>query len=208
MIPTNWVGPSEFWPRWSNWMTKDISYGAPILTGPHKCPSHGYDYNPYHTIGNDPPQTFNMAPEGGSHWYDYSPYHTTRNVPPLIFSAVHGGPSHGYEYSPYHTIGINLPPTFAMAYEGPSHGYNYNLQNTVSNVPPLTFVVVHEHPSYYYDGTPYHSITNVPPPTFGPQATAHDREEEKFQRQLEEVTRQSQNDYTQKFKEDNYFLNM
>jgi hypothetical protein len=35
--------------------------------------------------------------------------------------------------------------------------------------------------------------------------TSCDREEEEFQRQLEETTRQSQADYTQKLEEDNRF---
>jgi hypothetical protein len=38
--------------------------------------------------------------------------------------------------------------------------------------------------------------------------TSCDREEEEFQRQLEEATRQSQADYTQKLEEDNHFYNM
>jgi hypothetical protein len=94
-----------------------------------------------------------------------------------------------------HTIGNNPLPTFAVAREGPSHGYNYNLYNTTGNVPPPTFVLVHEWPSHYYEPNPYYSVTNIHPPACGPQMTARDREEEEFQRQLKEATRQSQNDY-------------
>jgi hypothetical protein len=80
-IPTNWIGPSDCWPWWSNRTSNDIGYDAPTITGPHKRPSHGSDYNPYHTVGSNLPQTFITAHKGGSHGYDYNPYHTIGNDP-------------------------------------------------------------------------------------------------------------------------------
>jgi hypothetical protein len=64
--------------------------------------------------------------------------------------------------------------------EGPSHGYDYYPQNIAGNIPLPTFVVEHEWRSHYYDCNPYHRVTNNRPSTFGPQATAHDMEEEEF----------------------------
>jgi hypothetical protein len=90
MIPINWLRPSDCWPRWSNQWSDDIGYGTPTFTGPQKRPSHGYNYNPYHTVGNDLPSTFSIA---------------------------HEGPSHGYDYNPYNTIGNVLLPTFTMVYK-------------------------------------------------------------------------------------------
>jgi hypothetical protein len=82
MIPTNWIGPSDCWPQWSNRISNSGSYGAPAITRPHKHPSHGEEYNPYRTVTNDPPQTFSTTHEGGSHGYDYNPYHSIGNDPP------------------------------------------------------------------------------------------------------------------------------
>jgi hypothetical protein len=111
MIPTNWIGSSNYWPWWSNQTSNDINYGVPTIIGPHKRPSHGYGYNPYHTIGNDLSQTFSMAHEEGSHGYDYNPYYTFRNDPLPMFNITHEGPNHGYEYNPYRTapLGAILP---------------------------------------------------------------------------------------------------
>jgi hypothetical protein len=47
MIPINWMGPSDCWPRWSNRMSNNNSYGAPAITRLHKHPSHGQEYKPY-----------------------------------------------------------------------------------------------------------------------------------------------------------------
>jgi hypothetical protein len=58
------------------------------------------------------PPTFTMVHEGPSHGYNYNLYHTIGNVPPLTFAMVHEGPSHGYDYNPYCTIGNILPPIF------------------------------------------------------------------------------------------------
>jgi hypothetical protein len=55
MIPTNWNRPSDCWPWWSNHRLDDINNGTPTFSGTHKGPSHGYSYNPYHTIDNIPP---------------------------------------------------------------------------------------------------------------------------------------------------------
>jgi hypothetical protein len=205
MIPTNWIGPSDCWPRWSNRMSNSGMYGAPATTGPHEHPSHGEEYNPYRTVANDPPQTFSTTHEGGSHGYDYNPYHSVGNDPPATFTVPHGGPSHGYDYSPYHTPGNDPHPSFGMAHEGRSYGYDHRPHNTASNTPPPTFGYAHEQPSHYSDHNPYYSVTNDPPPTFCPHVTSRDREEEEYQRQLEEATRQSQADYTRKLEEDNRF---
>jgi hypothetical protein len=87
MIPTNWIGPSDCWPRWSNRISNSGSYGDPAIIGPHEHPSHGEEYNPYQIVASDPPQTFSTAHEGGSHGYDYNPYHSIGNDPPqhLVF---------------------------------------------------------------------------------------------------------------------------
>jgi hypothetical protein len=85
-------------------MSNGSGYGVPAITGPHERLSHGQEYNPYKTIGNDPLQTFNTVHEGRSHGYEYNPYHSAGNNPPATFSVAHGGPSHGYEYSTYHTV--------------------------------------------------------------------------------------------------------
>jgi hypothetical protein len=82
MIPTNWNRPSDCWPWWSNHRLDDINNGTPTFSGTHKGPSHGYSYNPYHTIDNIPPLAFNGTYEGPSHGYDYNPYYTVGNVPP------------------------------------------------------------------------------------------------------------------------------
>jgi hypothetical protein len=205
MIPTNWIGPSDCWPRWSIWISNSGSYGAPAVTGPHEHLGHGEEYNPYRTVANDPPQTFSRTHEGGSHGYDYNPYHSAGNDPPATFSVPHGGPSHGYDYSPYHTPGNDPHPSFGMAHEGRSYGYDHGPHNTASDIPPPTFGYAHEQPSHYSNHNPYYSVTNDPPPTFCPHVTSRDREEEEYQRQLEEATRQSQADYTQKLEEDNLF---
>jgi hypothetical protein len=130
-----------------------------------------------------------MAHEGGSHGYDYNPYHSIGNDPPTTFSVLHGGPSHGYDYSPYHTPGNDPHPSFGMAHEGRSYGYDHGPHNTASDIPPPTFGSAH-----YSNHIPYYSITNDPPPTFCPYMTSRDREEEEYQQQLEEATRQSQAD--------------
>jgi hypothetical protein len=95
-----------------------------------------------------------------------------------------------------------------MAHERRSHGYDYGPHNTTSDIPPPTFGSAPKQPSHYCDHNPYYSITNVPLLTFCPHATSRDREVEEFKQQLEEVTRPSQADYTQKLEEDNYFYNM
>jgi hypothetical protein len=148
MIPTKWIGPSDCWPRWSNRISNNGSYGAPTITGPHKHLSHGEEYNPYRTVANDPPQTFSTAHEGGSHGYDYNPYHSVGNDPPATFSVPHGGPSHGYDYSPYHTAGSDPHPSFGMAHEGRSYGYDHGPHNTAFDIPPPTFGSAHEQPSH------------------------------------------------------------
>jgi hypothetical protein len=111
-------------------------------------------------------------------------------------------------YSPYHTAGNDPHPSFGMAHEGRSYGYDYGPHNTASDIPPPTFGYAHEQPSHYSDHNPYYVVTNNPPPTFYPHVTSRDREEEEFQRQLEEATRHSQADYTRKLEEDNRFYNM
>jgi hypothetical protein len=205
MIPTNWIGPSDCWPRWSNRISNSGNYGAPAVTGPHEHLGHGEEYNPYWTVANNPPQTFSTTHEGGSHGYDYNPYHSVGNDPPATFTVPHGGPSHGYDYSPYHTPGTDPHPSFGMAHDGQSYGYDYRPHNTASDTPPPMFGYAHEQPSHYSDHNPYYSVTNDPPPTFCPHVTSRDREEEEYQRQLEEATRQSQADYTRKLEEDNRF---
>jgi hypothetical protein len=86
MIPTNWIGPSDCWPRWLNRISNSGSYGAPAITGPHEHPGHGEEYNPYRTVANDPPRSFNTTHEGGSHGYTYSPYHNVGNNPRTTFN--------------------------------------------------------------------------------------------------------------------------
>jgi hypothetical protein len=71
IIPTNWMGPSDCWPRWSNRMSNSNGYGALIITRPHEHPRHGLEYNLHQTVGH----------------------------PLATFSVVHRGPSHGYEYT-------------------------------------------------------------------------------------------------------------
>jgi hypothetical protein len=85
MIPINWDRPSACWPWWSNQRSNDIGYGAPTFDGPHKGPSHGYDYNPHNSAHNDPLPTFIVAHERPSHGYDYNPYHTIGNIPSPTF---------------------------------------------------------------------------------------------------------------------------
>jgi hypothetical protein len=75
MIPTNWIGPSDCWPRWSNRISNSGSYDAPAITGPYKHPSHGDEYNPYRTVANDLPQTFSTTHEGEA--MDMITIHTT-----------------------------------------------------------------------------------------------------------------------------------
>jgi hypothetical protein len=203
MIPTNWIGPSDCWPRWSNWISNSGSYSAPTITRSHKPPSHGEEYNSYRTVANDPPQTFSRTLEEESHGYDYNPYHSVGNDPPATFSVPHGGPSHGYDYSPYHTPGND--PSFGKAHEGRSYGYDHGPHNTASDILPPTFGYAHEQPTHYSDHNLYYSVTNDPPPTFCPHVTSRDRKEEEYQRQLEEATRQSQADYMWKLEEDNRF---
>jgi hypothetical protein len=125
--------------------------------------------------------------------------------PPATFSVPHGGPSHGYDYSPYHTLGNDPHPSFGIAHDGRSYGYDHGPHNIASDIPAPTFSFAHEQPTHYSDHNLYYSVTNDPPLTFCPHVTSHDREEEEFQRQLEEATRQSQGDYMQKLKEDNRF---
>jgi hypothetical protein len=208
MIPTNWIGPSDCWPQWSNRISNSGSYGAPAITRPHEHPSHGEEYNPYRIDANDPPQTFSTTHEGGSHGYDYNPYHNVGNNPPATFSVPHGGPSHCYDYSPYHTLRNDPHPSFGMAHEGRSYGYDHGPHNTASDILPSTFGYAHEHPTDYSDHNLYYSVTNDPPPTFCPHVISRDREEEEYQRQLEEATRQSQADYTRKLEEDNCFYSV
>jgi hypothetical protein len=200
MIPTNWIGPSDCWPQWLNRISNSGNYSAPTITGPHEHRSHGEEYNPYRTVANHPFQTFSRAHEWGSHGYDYNPYHSVGNDPPATFSVPHGGPSHGYDYNPYHTAGNDPHPSFGMAHEGQSYGYDHRPHNTAFDIPPSTFGSAH-----YSEHNPYYSVTNDPPPTFCPHVTSHDREEEEYQRLLEEATRQSQADYTRKLEEDNRF---
>ena len=207
MIPTNWSGPSDCMPAWSNRTSHTSSYDAPAITEPHEHRSHGdhEEYNPYQNIANNPPQTFGRTPAGGSHGYDYNPYHSVGNTPPATFSCPHGGPSHGYEYSPYHTQGNDPHPSSGTAHEGRSYGYDHGPHHRASDTPPPTFGSTYEQPTHYSNYNPYHSVTSNPPPTFGPHVTSRDREEEEYQRQLEEAIRQSQADYTQKLEEDNRF---
>ena len=210
MIPTNWMGPSDCLPQWSNRTSNSGSYDAPAITRPHEHPSHGdhEGYNPYRTIADNPPQTFGGTHEGGSHGYDYNPYHSVQNNPPATFSCPHGGPTHGHDYSPYHTPGneSNDPrPSFGMAHEGRSYGYDHGQHHRASDIPPPAFGSAYEQPTQYYDHNPYYGVVNDIPPTFSPHVTSRDREEEEYQRQLEEATRQSQADYTRKLEEDKHF---
>jgi hypothetical protein len=117
MIPTNWIGPSDCWPRWSNRISNSGSYGDPAIIGPHEHPSHGEEYNPYQIVASDPPQTFSTAHEGGSHGYDYSPYHITGNDPHPSFGMAHEGRSYGYDHGPHNTAFDIPPPTFDSAHE-------------------------------------------------------------------------------------------
>ena len=91
-------------------------------------------------------------------------------------------------------------PSFGMAYEGQSYGYDHRPHNIASNIPPSTFGSAH-----YSDYNPYYSVTNDPPPTVCPHVTSHNREEEEYQQQLEEATRQSQANIIRKLEEDNRF---
>jgi hypothetical protein len=97
MIPTNWLGPSDCWLRWSNQQSNNIGYGTPTFTGPYKGPSRAYDYNPYHTIGNNPLPTFAMAREGPNHGYDYNPHNTAGSIPLPTFTMAHERPSYYYD---------------------------------------------------------------------------------------------------------------
>jgi hypothetical protein len=99
-------------------------------------------------------------------------------------------------------------PSFGMAHEEQNHGYDYGPHNTAFDIPPPTFDFASKQLNHYSNHNPYYSVTDVPPPTFCPHVTSCDREEEEFQQQLEEATRQSQADYTQKLQEDNRFYNM
>jgi hypothetical protein len=114
--------------------------------------------------------------------YDYNPYHSVGNDPPATFSVPHGGPSHGYDYNPYHTAGNDPHPSFGMAHERRSYGYDHGPHNTASDIPPSTFGSTHEQPSHYSDHNPYYSVTNNPPPTFCLHVTSRNRVEEEYQR--------------------------
>ena len=207
MIPTNWIGPSDCLPQWSNRRSDSGSYDTPPITRPHEHRSHGdhEEYNPYQTDANNPPQTFGRPDEGGSHGFYSNPYHSVGNTPPPTFSSPHGGPSHGHEYSPYYTQGNDPHPSSGVVHEGRSYGYDHGSQDRASDIPPPAFSSAYERPNYYSDYNPYHSVTNDPPPTSCPHVTPRDREEEEYQRQLEEATRQSQADYVRKLEEDNRF---
>ena len=112
MIPTNWLGPSDCWLQWSNQQSNNIGYGAPTFNGPYKRPSCAYNYNPYHTIGNNPLPAFAMAREGPNHGYDYNPYNIVGSVPLPTFAVAHEWPSHYYDHNPYRSITNIPPPTF------------------------------------------------------------------------------------------------
>lgn len=88
IIPSIWDRPSNCWPQWLNQRLDDIDYGTPTFIGPYKGPSHGYDYNLYNTISNDPPSTSAMECEGQSHNYDYNPHNIACNIVPPIFAVA------------------------------------------------------------------------------------------------------------------------
>ena len=104
-----------------------------------------------------------------------------------------------------HTPGNEPHPSLGMAQEGRSYGYDHRPHNRAFDIPPPTFGSTHEQPIHYSNYNLYYSVMNDPPPTFCPGVTSCDREEEEYQRQLEEATRWSQADYMQKLEEDNHF---
>ena len=128
--------------------------------------------------------------------------------PLTAFNCLHGGPSHGYNYSPYHTPGNDPHPSFGIVHEGRSYGFDHGLYNRASDIPPPTFGSAHKQLTHYFDHNPNYSVMNDPPPTFCLHVTSRNREEEEYQQQLEEATRQSQFDYRRKLEEDNCFYSM
>ena len=203
VIPTAWNGPSDCMPEWSNRRANTGRYDAPAIAQPHEHRSHGdhEEYNPYRAADNNPPQTFGTTHDGGSRGYDYNPHHSVESNPPPTFTCPHGGQGHGYEYNPYHTQGNDPHRSSDVAHEGRrSYGYDHGPQHKATDIPPPTFGSAYKQPTYYYDHKPYH-----PPPTSCPHNTPRDREEEEYQRQLEEATRQSQAEYIRKLEEENRF---
>ena len=114
-------------------------------------------------------------------WIWLQPYHSVGNNPPTTFNVAHGGLSHGYDYTPYHTVENDPHPSFGMAHEEQNHGYDYRPHNTAFDIPLPTFGFVLEQLSHYFNHNPYYSITDVPPLTFYLHVTSRDREEEGLQ---------------------------